>query len=117
MKLLLRAALFVTVLIACVSAKKGGAQAKPEQQDKKAGSKSANLKDRNEEVEKLLKQLHDPKTRKAFEDWIEKNGLTEDTLKKLRSETEGDDSNDEKSDDKDSKDDYEKTENKGSKKK
>ena len=74
--------------------------------DEKAGPKAANLKDRNEEVEKLLKQLRDPQTRKGFEVWIKENGLTENTLEKLRSMVEGHDEVDElfeedKPDDKD----------------
>ncbi|MEC9091391.1 MAG: hypothetical protein VX438_01710, partial [Planctomycetota bacterium] len=42
-------------------------------------------KTRIEEAEHLLKQLRDPNDRKAFEDWIAKNGVTQDTLEKLRS--------------------------------
>ena len=80
--------------------------------DEKAGPKAANLKDRNEEVERLLKQLRDPTVRRAFEDWIEENGVTEDVLEKLRSVAEGDDTDDGKSYDKDPKDDYGKAEGK-----
>lgn len=74
--------------------------------DEKAGPKAANLKDRNEEVERLLKQLRDPTVRRAFEDWIEENGVTEDALEKLCFVAEGDDTDDGKSYDKDPKDDY-----------
>ncbi|MEM9382247.1 MAG: hypothetical protein AAGB93_19990, partial [Planctomycetota bacterium] len=37
------------------------------------------------EVERLLAQLEDAGTRKAFEGWIEKNGVTPEVLSKLRS--------------------------------
>jgi len=63
-------------------------------------------------VERLLKQLRDPTVRRAFEDWIEENGVTEDVLEKLRSVAEGDDTDDGKSYDKDPKDDYGKAEGK-----
>jgi hypothetical protein len=53
--------------------------------DEKADPQSVTLKGQDNEVKQLLKQIRDPETRKAFEDWIEKNGLTEDTLEKLRS--------------------------------
>ena len=53
--------------------------------DKEGDPKTAILKDQDQEVEQLLKQLRDPNVRKAFEDWIKKNGLTQDTLEKLRS--------------------------------
>ena len=79
-----------------------------EKNDKKLNQKAMNLKDRNGEVERLLKQLRDPKERKAFEDWIQENGVTEDTLEKLRSMAKGDDADD----DKDTKDDYGKAEDK-----
>ena len=79
-----------------------------EKNEKKLNQKAMNLKDRNGEVERLLKQLRDPKERKAFEDWIQENGVTEDTLEKLRSMAKGDDADD----DKDAKDDYGKSEDK-----
>ena len=113
MKQRLIAALVVTVLIACVSTNSGEVQSKSLQKDKKVGGKSANLKEQNKEGEKLLKQLRDPQKRKAFEDWIEKNGLTEDVLEKLRAEAEGGHRGSDKSYDKDSKDEYEKAEDKG----
>ena len=89
------------------------AVSRPGTNDEKAGPKATTLKDRNEEVEKLLKQLLDPQTRKGFEAWIKENGVTEETLEKLRSTAEGDDTDDGKLDDNDTKDNYEKAEDKG----
>jgi hypothetical protein len=113
MKNRLIAVLVVIVLIICVSTNSGEVQSKSLQKDKKVGVKSANLKEQNKEVEKLLKQLRDPQKRKAFEDWVEKNGLTEDVLEKLRAEAEDGDRGSDKSYGKDSKDEYEKAEDKG----
>ena len=89
------------------------AVSRPGTNDEKAGPKATTLKDRNEEVGKLLKQLLDPQTRKGFEAWIKENGVTEETLEKLRSTAEGDDTDDGKLDDNDTKDNYEKAEDKG----
>jgi len=89
------------------------AVSRPGTNDEKAGPKATTLKDRNEEVEKLLKQLLDPQTRKGFEASIKENGVTEETLEKLRSTAEGDDTDDGKLDDNDTKDNYEKAEDKG----
>ncbi len=44
---------------------------------------------RSEEVERLLGKLGDPGLRKAFEDWINENGLDDDTFEKLRRMAEG----------------------------
>ena len=113
MKKRLIAVLVVIVLIICVSTNSGEVQSKSLQKDKKVGVKSANLKEQNKEVENLRKQLRDPQKRKAFEDWIEKNGLTEDELEKLCAEAEDGDRGSDKSYGKDSKDEYEKAEDKG----
>tara|TARA_B100000029_G_scaffold516090_1_gene626825 strand:+ start:175 stop:1581 length:1407 start_codon:yes stop_codon:yes gene_type:complete len=52
-----------------------------------------------EEVARLLKQIPDRSTRKAFDDWFQENGITEEALEKLRSLAEGD-PQDDKADDK-----------------
>jgi hypothetical protein len=80
--------------------------------DKKAFQKTVTLKDHDKEVEQLLKQLRDPNVRKAFANWIANNGLTEDTLEKLRSMAAGDDTDDGKSYNKDN---YEKRDDKDKK--
>ena len=41
------------------------------------------------EATRLLKKLDDPKVRKAFEDWINKYGISDETLDKLRSMANG----------------------------
>jgi hypothetical protein len=42
------------------------------------------------EIERLLKELPDPAIRRAFEEWIKKNGASEATMQKLRSMVDGD---------------------------
>ena len=71
--------------------------------DEKVDRKDVILKDQKEEVERLLQQLDDPRTRSAFEDWIQKHGVTADTLEKLRSIAEGDGTDEDTSHDKESK--------------
>ena len=83
--------------------------------EKQASSKTVASKASHEEVARLLKQIPDPSTRKAFEDWFQENGITEDTLEKLRSMAEGDDSKDDKADDKEGKEPYPKEKQAGHK--
>ena len=69
--------------------------------EKQASSKTVASKASQEKVARLLKQIPGPPAPgKAFEDWFQENGITEDTLEKLRSMAEGDDSKDDKADDK-----------------
>ena len=47
-------------------------------------------KARKEEVARLLKRIPDLGTRRAFEEWFQENGVTEEALEKLRSLSESD---------------------------
>ncbi|MEE3371540.1 MAG: hypothetical protein VX346_19565 [Planctomycetota bacterium] len=63
---------------------------RPRKNAKRAGPKTVASKARQGEVARLIKQIPDPSTRKAFEDWFQENGITEEALEKLRSLAEGD---------------------------
>jgi hypothetical protein len=56
----------------------------------RAGPKVVPSPASQEEVARLLKQIPDRSTRKAFADWFQEHGITADVLEKLRSMAEGD---------------------------